>query len=61
VNGTSLGEFSANLPRGSSNTDLRRPKKEKGRLLAPLLQSRNETAAKRSPVSPGQADRAKFG
>jgi hypothetical protein len=35
--------------------------KEKGRLLAPLLQSRNETAAKRSPVSPGQADRVKFG
>ena len=30
VNGTSLGEVSANLLRGSSNTDLRRPKKKRG-------------------------------
>jgi hypothetical protein len=33
-----------------------RREKEKGRLLAPSLQSRKETAAKRSPVLPGRAD-----
>jgi hypothetical protein len=33
--------------------------KEKGRLLAPSLQSRKETAAEHSPVLPGQADHDK--
>src|ERR1700741_4979858 len=37
----------------------RRCEKEKGRFLAPSLQSRKETAAKRSPVLPGQADHGK--
>ena len=61
VNGASLGEVERQSPARQQQHRFAAPKKEKGRLLAPLLQSRNETAAERSPVSPGKADRVKFG
>jgi hypothetical protein len=56
----SLAELTHLPDKSVSNTGIGpRREKEKGRLLAPSLQSRKETAAELSPVLPGEADHDK--